>query len=328
MFNAQLLACKNSLNRCRGRAFALTSITLLPALIFATPAQASILVDVLRRIAAMGPSPLGAIMINASLNEPVQTLIPTYLQTGQTVVIGYNPSGAPVTAPANALGVLVTPAQAAQLTTGLAAGLYPVGSQLYSVPPAGQLSLYQADQRGNQLEQATTMALATIDGSIQNIISAALFPDLAAVGIVATDVSQRAGRSIDIDKLSTTVLGAVNSGKIISEIRIDTIVPDGATLLGTDPAIIGHGATIGLQQAMADNVSALSLTQAAIGGQTDVSALVLNLSHSASGINAQVANIIDSQSASIKSITTTAIGAVNDGRIFGEQSMGLPPNSE
>lgn len=313
---------------CRGRPFALTLLALLPNLVFATPAQSTTLVEVLRKIAAMGPSPLGAVMMNASVNRPQNTRRPAQLQTGQTVIIGYDPSGAAVTAPAGATGVLINPSQAAQLGSGLAAGLYPIGSQLYSVPPAGQLSLYQADQRGNQLEQATTMALATIDGSIQNILTAALFPDLAEVGIRAIDVSYQATRGIAFEDLSTTVLGAVNSGKIISEIRVDAIVPDGATLLGTHPAIIGSGAMIGLDQAIAGNVAALSVTQAAIGTQTDVSALILNLSQSASGINAQVSNMIDGQSASIRTITTTAIGAVNDGRIFGQDSMGQPPDAE
>lgn len=311
-----------------GRASALTTLALLPTFMVPTPAQPATLVEVLRKIAAMGPSPLGAVMMNASVNAPLATRRPSHLQTGQSVVIGYGPGGTAITAPATAQGVLITPLEAAELTSGLAAGLYPVGSQLYAVPPAGQLSLYQLDQRGRQLEQATSMALATIDGSIQNIITAALFPDLAEVRIRAFDASQQAARGIDIADLSTTVLGAVNSGKIISEIRIDAIVPDGATLLGTDPASIGQGAMIGLQEAMAGNATAISMTRSEIGTQTDISALILNLAQSASAVNAQVANMIDGQSASIKTITTTAIGSVNDGRIFGEQSMGQPPNAE
>lgn len=311
-----------------GRALALTTLALLPPLMFAAPAQAATLVEVLRRIAAMGPSPLGAVMMNASVNAPFDARHPSYLQTGQSVIIGYGPSGAAITAPATAQGTLITPIQAAELTTGLAAGLYPVGSQLYSVPPAGQLSLYQLDQRGRQLEQATSMALATIDGSIQSVITAALFPDLAEVRIHAFDASQQAARGIDIADLSTTVLGAVNSGKIISEIRIDGIVPDGATLLGTDPASIGQGAVIGLQEAIAGNAMAIGVTRSEIGTQSDNGALILNLAQSASAVNGQVINIIDGQSASIKSITTTAIGSVNDGRILGEQSMGQPPKAE
>ncbi len=102
--------------------------------------------------------------------------------------------------------------------------------------------------------------------------------------IRAFDASQQAARGIDIADLSTTVLGAVNSGKIISEIRIDAIVPDGATLLGTDPASIGQGAMIGLQEAMAGNATAISMTRSEIGTQTDISALILNLAQSASAV--------------------------------------------
>ena len=187
-------------------------------------AEASLLAEVLDRIARMGPSPLAAIMVNASVNAPAALTTPRHLAQGMRVIVGYAASGAPVEAVAGQDGLLITPETADNMRTGLAAGLYPIGSAVFSLPPAGQLSLYEADRDGLRLQRATEMALATVDGSITTIIDGLLLPDLAPLGTVARSVAATDPRALRIDQVTTTVLGAVNSGEIVSAIAVDRIV--------------------------------------------------------------------------------------------------------
>lgn len=282
---------------------------------WASTAHASLLSDVLERIARLGPSPLAAIMVNASVNAPLPQTVPRRMADGMRLIIGYDPAGNAVEATAGPDGLLVTPQTSALLQSGLAAGLYPIGSAVFSLPPAGQLSLYEADRNGARLERATEMLLAGVDGSVTTIIDGLLMPDLAPVQALARQVQTPDAHVLQLDRVTTTVLGAVNSGEIVSSIRIDQLVDTATITIDIDKAGIATGHSIATGQAIAGNAQAHALTARQIGGEDGVSALLLNLSVNASEINGAVITEIRNQTTHISSITTTVIGSVNSGLV-------------
>lgn len=299
----------NRVPRARGLVMSAALICALPA-----PCRSASLAEVLDRIAGMGVSPLGAIFLNASFNAPRPLIQPRGLQPGQRVIVGFDPLGSPVHATAGETGLLVSPELAGSLSSGLAAGLYPPGSALYSLPPAGQLSLYEADRNGDRLDRATESVLAAVDGSITNIIESRLLPDLAPVRAMAGSLQPPVDRMVDFDTVSSTVLGAVNSGEIIAAIRVETLIADHLPVIDIDAAGIALGGSFRLDEsAILDGVAAQSLAIRQPGGTPDARSLVANLSSNLGAVNGRIANHIAGQGVNIASITSTVIGSVNAG---------------
>jgi len=279
----------------------------------AAPASASILAEVLEKIAGMGRSPLAAVMLNASINEPVATVSQRRLSEGVRVIIGYDPQGVAIEETAGPSGLVVTPAMAQGMQSGLAAGLYPPGSALYSLPPAGQLSLYEADMQGNRLDAAMGATLAVVDGSITNIMQGVLLPDLAPVRALAADLGAGGPPALELGTISTTVLGAVNSGEIVGAIEVRTDEAGQSFTVDLERARIATGGSIAMTEAVAGNIAASAMEIRQIGGSAGVGAIAANLSANMGEVRGRVTTTVTNQSTTISSITATVIGAVNSG---------------
>lgn len=261
----------------------------------------------------MGKSPLLSVMVNLAETIATPTLEDRRLFPGDRVILGYDASGNPVSATAGPTGLVVTPAIAGSMPNGLSAGLYPVGSALYALPPAGQLSLFAETSSGQRLERARDLALSRIDGTITNVIEGVILPDLVPATMVAVYDAQRGLNDMSfMGDMRTTVLGAVNTGEIVTQIIV-RVQPEGQIDMAL--AAINQGAGIALQEAQTRSASASALDLRQTGGNSDVQALALNLAHSASEISGAVVNRVNGQSASIGQIVTTVLGAVNGGRV-------------
>ena len=291
------------------------SIAVAALALSAQTAGASTLEGVLERINQMGGSPLMSIMANLAETIATPVTEDRKLLEGDRVILGYDISGNPVTTVAGPTGVTVTPVLAASMTSGLAAGLYPVGSALYALPPAGQLSLFDETVTGRALETARELAMSRIDGSVTNIIEGLLLPDLVPATLVAAQIAQSvAENQIVMQDIRTTVLGAVNTGEIVTNVTV-SFQPGGSVDLAL--AGISNGADIAVQQAQTRSAWASSVQFSQIGGQPDVQALALNIAHSASAITGAVVNRVNGQSVVVGDIVTTVLGAVNGGRVNG-----------
>jgi hypothetical protein len=294
------------------------SISLLSIAVLALsvlPARASILEATLNRIQQMGKSPLLSVMINLAETIATPTSEDRRLRPGDSVILGYDNAGNPVSGIAGKQGVIVSSALAGSMPIGLAAGLYPVESALYALPPAGQLSLYNETGAGQALQTARDLALSRIDGTVTNVINGILLPDLVPATLVAVYDAQGGQDGLLImQDIRTTVLGAVNAGEIVSQITV-SLQPGGTIDLAL--AGISQGADLAIQEAQSQATAAMSAHVSQIGGGPDVQALALNLAHSASGISGEVMNHVNGKSVGISEIVTTVIGAVNGGRVNG-----------
>lgn len=291
------------------------SIAVAAFALSAQTAGASTLEGVLERINQMGGSPLMSIMVNLAETIANPVTEDRKLLEGDRVILGYDISGNPVTTVAGPTGVTVTPVLAASMTSGVAAGLYPVGSALYALPPAGQLSLFDETVTGRALETARELAMSRIDGSVTNIIEGLLLPDLVPATLVAAQIAQSMSENeLVMQDIRTTVLGAVNTGEIVTNVTI-SLQPGGSVDMAL--AGISNGAEIAVQQAQTRSASASSVQISQIGGQPDVQALALNIAHSASAITGAVVNRVNGQSVIVGDIVTTVLGAVNGGRMNG-----------
>ncbi len=131
---------------------------------------------------------------------------------------------------------------------------------------------------------------AVIDGSITNLITGVTAATAEAVA-GASSATEFVMPTVDLGDLSTTALGAVNTGEIT--LGVNSTVDEAATT--TTRAI------------------AAAMTQ--IGGAADIGALVLNVAHNASTVEASVQTTMSAMNGSIASVSTTALGAVNTGTI-------------
>lgn len=289
------------------------------ALMFATSsaAGASILEAVLERIAGMGQSPLAAIMANVAESSGGPVEATRVLRPGDRVIIGYDSAKVPVYGTASPAGVLVTTAQAeAVVPTGLAAGLYPVGSALYALPPAGQLSLYEEAQDGLKLDRARELMLSRIDGSVTNIVTGLLFPDLAPRTLISAYDGTAAQDLFGIDEINTTVLGAVNAGEIVTRVSVKYVTEHLDAAVGMSLAEISSGANMTLNEVAVDTARARSITSSQLGGP-DGAALALNMAANVMEITGRVENRVQGHGASVARAVTTVIGAVNGGVVSG-----------
>lgn len=277
-----------------------------------TYALASILERVLSLLDDAFPQ-FKASNISANIAENISnpTSRPRSLATGDQVIIGYDASGLAVLGTADAFGVWVDPSQAAALGSGVSAGLYPVGSAVYSLPPAGQLSIFEQSSSGASLALAQELVMTRIDGSITNVM-ASVTPKLTAD--VTAFNSGLFSSYIDVSTMGSTALGAVNAGEIITHIQVIT-GPDALGTNGLDLAHLGRGPNTTFDYAHAGDISALTHRVSQMGGGVNESMLALNIASNATEVTGRVSNIIVGLNGSIGNIVTTTLGAVNGGMI-------------
>lgn len=270
----------------------------------APPARAngSILERVLRLIEAQDFS---AVFINSAIAMEGLHDAALTLQPGQEVVVGFDALGNPVTATAGATGLWVDDAAAGGIATGLARGLYPVGSALYSLPPAGQLSLWQQDAQGSALREARGLIAGRVDGRIG---IAALADDLQFAQLGAAAVTDRAVTAATGRVIASTVLGVSNAGTVLSGLTSEALVPDLSS--------VTMGATGRIDQAIAaGGVEALAQSSRLVAGGEGPSLVALNLGSNAQDVTGAVRLQVERVAVQVGAIAPTVLGAVNDGLV-------------
>lgn len=288
------------------------------ACLSAGPGHASILEEVLFRIDLMGGSPLSAIMVNLAENLATPLQAPRGLHPHDLVVVGYDTNGMPVTAVSDPTGLVISSALAGSLTSGLEAGIYPVGSQLYHLPPAGQLSLYDQSRDGDQLAMAQALLMSRVDGSITTVISGILLPELAPARLASVYDAKGETDLLSLARINSTVLGAVNTGEILTNVTADWQTSALVPHIGLHLAEVSVGANAQVSEAIIGTAEASSLTLAAMGGGAQNPALVLNQATNGTAIVGRVQTLVQSQSAGVGEIITTVIGALNAGSVNAE----------
>lgn len=129
-----------------------------------------------------------------------------------------------------------------------------------------------------------------VDGSITNLVTGVTAATAEAVAGAAA-ATEFTLATVDLGDLSTTALGAVNTGTIT---------------LGVNSAV---------DEAATATTRAISAAMTQIGGSADTGALVLNVAHNASAVNGSIQTTMIAVNGSIGSASTTALGAVNTGTI-------------
>ena len=251
------------------------------------------------------------ISANIAENFSNPTIQNRSLETGDRVIIGYDVTGSAVHGTADAFGVFVDSSQASALGSGVSAGLYPVGSALYSLPPAGQLSIFEQSSDGSSLSPAQETVMARIDGSITNVMTS-VTPTFTSD--VTAFNSGMFSSYIDVSTMGSTALGAVNAGEIVTHIQVLT----GSDALGTngiDLAQLSKGPNAAFDYALAGDVSSLTHRVSQMGGGLNESMLALNIASNTTEVTGRVQNTILGLNGSIGNIVTTTIGAVNGGMI-------------
>ena len=140
-------------------------------------------------------------------------------------------------------------------------------------------------------EQSVIFQTTSIDGSIANVvdgISEATQVAIANAGVSATEWDMP---TMDFGDMSTTVLGAVNTGEIT---------------LGVNQAV---------DEAKTTSTGALSSLVDQIGGSADTGAIVLNVASNMTGVNGSIRNTMTEVNGSVGNAATTVLGAVNTGTI-------------
>lgn len=142
-----------------------------------------------------------------------------------------------------------------------------------------------------EIETTITYTTYVIDGSITNIIMGvtAATEEVVAGATTATDFTLP---TVDLGDLSTTALGAVNTGEIT----------------------LGVNSTV--DEASTSTTNAISAVMTQIGGSADTGALVLNVASNASAVNGSIQNTLLAVNGSVGDASTTALGAVNTGTII------------
>ncbi len=137
---------------------------------------------------------------------------------------------------------------------------------------------------------ANVSVSSVIDGSVTNIISGLTIVTARAV-TSASSASEFAMLTIDIGDISTTTLGAVNTGEIA---------------VGVNSAV---------DEAMSSSTKAIQISMAVVGGSADTGTMMLNVAHNTSSIQGNVTNTLIAVNGSVGNVNTTALGAVNTGTI-------------
>lgn len=250
------------------------------------------------------------IMANIAVTSPTLQERPRLLAPGDTVIIGYDIANGPVYATAGLSGLSVTQADAAKLTRGVAAGLYPPGSALYALPPAGQLSIHAETVAGTPLGLAQETVMARIDGTVFNTILG-VYSGLAGEVQVA-----KVNPAVNVvGTIGTTVLGAVNSGEIVTHVRLVTDPLAQMDFDQIDPAILARGADMSKLVAVAGAAKALSLDVSPTGSMPNQMVMSLNLASNRMEITGRVRTIAMDTALIVDHVTTTVLGAVNTGSV-------------
>jgi hypothetical protein len=97
--------------------------------------------------------------------------------------------------------------------------------------------------------------------------------------------------TIDIGDISTTTLGAVNTGEI------------------------SVGVNSAADEAMGSSARAIQTSVGIVGGSADTGAMMLNVAHNTSAIQGNVTNTLVAMDGSVGNVNTTVLGAVNTGTI-------------
>ena len=129
-----------------------------------------------------------------------------------------------------------------------------------------------------------------IDGSITNIVNGVTASSIAA-SISGLSPVEYVVQALDYGTMSTTTLGAVNTGEI--SLGVNQAVGEAkTTATGAYSAVVGQ-----------------------IGGSADTGALVLNVSSNMSGINGSINTALTAVNGTLGNMSTTTLGAVNTGSI-------------
>lgn len=131
---------------------------------------------------------------------------------------------------------------------------------------------------------------AGIDGSIINIVDGITEATQTATAGVVNAVEYNMP-TLNWGAMSTTVLGAVNTGEIT---------------LGVNQSV---------EQAKTTSTGALSSLVDQIGGSADTGAIVLNVASNMTGVNGSIRNTMTEVNGSVGALGTTVLGAVNTGTI-------------
>lgn len=292
----------------RRRAVVLAASTLLAAF----PASSgTILERVLASLSAMEPDGFRAVLANVAENAGSVMDRPRTLAKGDQVVIGFDVTGAPVTAEAGPLGLHIDSETASGLQSGLAAGIYPVGSALYRLPPAGQLSLFEADQAGHRLDLAHELLAARIDGSVRFQAFAEVSQDPALVAVRALSASLAAPDGGAPGFVSTTVLGAVNSGSVLKGMELGSSLPPLV-------ASVTAGADGQIMMATSGDALAVMSSSARFGSMNGGIGLAMNEAANGAAVDGSIAVAMAGLQGRIGALTTTVLGAVNTGIVRSE----------
>lgn len=253
---------------------------------------------------------VNSMMINLADNSPSgMILMPRYLTAGDRVIVGYDATGQPDYATVGETGLTVTAEDALDHVRGLPPGFYPVGSMLFQLEPAAQLSLYESDFSGQSLEAAQVLMTSYIDASITTQISGVIFPELTEIADIEFDFDQ----IFDVGTIQTTALGAVNAGEIVSSINIDFNPDLSVPEMNYALSQIANGVNGAVSEAESTSTYAITGVTDAIGGTEDTAFLALNIASNSSSIVGRVMTTVHARSAVVHDVVTTVIGAVNGG---------------
>ena len=132
---------------------------------------------------------------------------------------------------------------------------------------------------------------AGIDGSITNVVMGLTQHTQRVVADASTEAIEFEVPSLAFGDMGTTALGAVNTGEIA---------------LGVSSAV---------DQAKTRRTYAVSSAVDQLGGSADTGVLVLNIASNMTGIDGSIANTMYSVNSTVGALSTTALGAVNTGKI-------------
>ncbi len=129
--------------------------------------------------------------------------------------------------------------------------------------------------------------LNRIDGSVVNSLAGVS----SATAQVMSEVQATSQVTVNLGDISTTVLGAVNTGSITVGVNQD------------------------LTEAVAGTSAALAASIGQVGGSSDQSALIANMASNMTSIVGSVSNTFEGLNGSVGNVSTTVLGAVNTGTI-------------
>jgi hypothetical protein len=142
-----------------------------------------------------------------------------------------------------------------------------------------------------------------------------LLPDLAPAAMVAAyDPVTIADKARLPSTIDSTVLGAVNTGTVITNVEVIVGgLPGGANDLGLSSVSVGANGLAGL--ARTKSAMALSAGVRQMGYDADIASVSYNIAMNAMDVDGRVRNEIRATNFRVGEITSTVIGAVNGGGI-------------